>query len=172
MRAVGFGKANSSSNQAGIKLVREHVRVLGVQPSEFLVGEATCQGDSGGPALDEETGEIAGVVSRGGPSCDGPGVHNIYTRVDAFSALIDEAFVRAAALDHPAGTTPLPRGTAKKPPTDIGGACSTASDCAAGICVTDAARQYCSRSCGSGDRCPATFNCKELAGKSVCMNVR
>ena len=81
-------------------MVREHVRVLSVSAAELTVGEATCQGDSGGPALDEDTGEVVGVVSRGGPSCEGPGVHNIYTRADTFSWLVDEAFAKVAGLDH------------------------------------------------------------------------
>ena len=58
---------------------------LDTSAREFLVGEATCQGDSGGPALDEASGEIVGVVSRGGPACDAANAHNIYTRTDAFS---------------------------------------------------------------------------------------
>lgn len=172
LRAVGFGLATSQSSSAGIKLVREHVRVLDVSAHEFQVGEATCQGDSGGPALDEETGEVTGVVSRGGPSCEGPGVHNIYTRVDAFAALVEEAFARAGALDHPDGGAPAPKGTKTKPASDVGGPCEAAVDCAAGICLTDGDRRYCSRSCGSGDRCPTRFNCKEIDGKNVCLNVR
>ena len=172
LRAVGFGLATSESTQAGTKLVREHVRVLDVSPHEFQVGEATCQGDSGGPALDEETGEVTGVVSRGGPSCEGAGVHNIYTRVDAFSALTEEAFARAGALDHPDGGSPAPRGTKTKPASDVGGPCEKAADCAAGICLTDGDRKYCTRGCGSGDRCPTRFNCKAIEGQSVCQNVR
>ncbi|MEA2747024.1 MAG: hypothetical protein QOI41_1167, partial [Myxococcales bacterium] len=80
VRAVGYGREGDNA-AAGSKLVREHVRVLSVTNAELKVGEATCSGDSGGPALDEDTGEVIGVVSRGGPSCEGTGVHNIYTRV-------------------------------------------------------------------------------------------
>jgi hypothetical protein len=178
VRAVGFGRTGNDGN-AGTKLVREHVRVLSVTPAELTVGEATCQGDSGGPALDESTGEVVGVVSRGGPSCEGPGVHNIYTRVDAFSWLVEEAFAKVAGLDRDgssdggAPASPPPRGTKQKPPSDVGGPCESASDCAAGVCITVGERKYCSRPCGTGDRCPTNYHCKPIApGGSACINVR
>ena len=88
--SVGYGR-KADGNPPGTKLFREHVEVLSTTAWEFLVGEATCQGDSGGPALDETTGDIVGIVSRGGPTCDGPGAHNVYTRTDAFQSLINEA---------------------------------------------------------------------------------
>lgn len=184
VRAVGYGK-RGDERSAGTKLVREHVRVLTVTPSELTVGEATCQGDSGGPALDEDTGEIVGVVSRGGPSCEGPDAHNIYTRVDAFAWLVEEAFARVVeigrdeAADAGAKDPAAPkRGTKQKPASDVGGACETAADCAAGVCVTHGERSYCSRPCGSGDRCPTRFHCKPTPGSGeastgqTCIEVR
>jgi hypothetical protein len=159
------------------------VRVLGTTSTEFQVGEATCSGDSGGPALDEATGEIVGVVSRGGPSCDGPGVHNIYTRVDVFSALVDEALRRAEDTgqdppDADGGVLAVPDAGKKssgapgshKPPSDMGSACESGADCSSGLCVSEHGRRYCSRSCGQGDRCPAHFGCtKATSGASVCI---
>jgi secreted trypsin-like serine protease len=65
--------------------------VLG--PREFEVDHATCRGDSGGPALDARTGEIVGVVSRGG-SCTARGNH-VYTRIDAYQKLAGSAFAAA-----------------------------------------------------------------------------
>ena len=189
IRAVGFGKPGDD-DPSGTKLLREHVRVLSVSTAEFTVGEATCQGDSGGPALDENTGEVVGVVSRGGPQCEGPGVHNIYTRVDTYAWLMEEAFTRVAEIEAEekadAGASPsvkpAKRGTKQKPPSDIGGPCVTGSDCAAGVCITEAlpegegVRQYCSRPCGPGDRCPTRYHCKSVpglsAGSSACINVR
>lgn len=169
VRAVGFGR-RGDDEEAGTKLVREHVRVLSVSPSEFTVGEATCQGDSGGPALDQATGEVVGVVSRGGPSCDGPSVHNIYTRVDAFTWLVDEAFAKLAGLARngdgdggTSGTVPA-RGTKQKPPSDVGGPCERAADCAAGVCITSGEAKYCSRPCGTGDRCPTRYHCETVSG--------
>lgn len=189
VRAVGFGKPGED-DPGGVKLLREHVRVLSVSTAEFTVGEATCQGDSGGPALDEDTGEILGVVSRGGPQCEGPGVHNIYTRVDTYAWLMEEAFARVAELEaaekadagSASSVKAAKRGTKQKPPSDIGGPCAVASDCAAGVCIKggvaggEGIRQYCSRPCGPGDRCPTRYHCKPVpglsAGSSACINVR
>lgn len=174
LRAVGYGRAHDRS-PAGEKLVREHVKVLGVTFAEFTVGEATCQGDSGGPALDEDSGEIAGVVSRGGPRCEGPNVHNIYTRTDVFAWLTADAFTRAAALEKggDAGTGTAPVGSKQKPPSDVGGPCETGDDCAAGVCVTEGERRYCSRPCGAGDRCPTRYHCKTIGtAPPTCINVR
>lgn len=169
VRAVGFGREGDGA-PAGTKLVREHVRVLSVTVAELTVGEATCQGDSGGPALDEDTGEIAGVVSRGGPTCEGVGVHNIYTRADAFTWLVDEAFAKVAGLERdgdldggPPASTPT-KGTKQKPPSDVGGPCERGADCAAGVCVTDPEGMYCSRPCGTGDRCPTHYHCEPVSG--------
>ena len=181
VRAVGFGRTGDGAS-AGTKLVREHVRVLSVSIAEFTVGEATCQGDSGGPALDESTGEIVGVVSRGGPSCEGPDVHNIYTRADAFSWLIDEAFAKVAGLDRdalPDGGAPAsqpPKGSKQKPPSDVGGPCERGADCAAGVCITDPEGSYCSRPCGTGDRCPTSYHCEPVssgtASARACISVK
>jgi hypothetical protein len=151
--AIGYGRRDDG-DAAGTKLLREHVAVLSTSATEFLVGEATCQGDSGGPALDETTGDIVGVVSRGGPTCDGPDVHNIYTRADAFLALVNEALsksVSAGRKKSDAGAKPVhPK---------LGGPCTTASDCASGVCATGPTTDYCSRTCGTGDRCPAHYHC-------------
>ena len=182
VRAVGYGRRGDGEG-AGAKLVREHVRVLGVSPSEFMVGEATCNGDSGGPALDEETGEVLGVVSRGGPTCEGATVHNVYTRVDSFSWLVEEAFAQAFELaageagdaGAPAPSPPK-RGTKQKPPSDMGAPCAEGGECAAGVCVTTGDTAYCSRPCGPGDRCPAGFHCTKTGtasdAPSACVQVR
>jgi hypothetical protein len=183
IRAVGFGQPREG-DAAGKKLLREHVRVLDVTSAEFTVGEATCGGDSGGPALDQDTGEIIGVVSRGGPACAGPDVHNIYTRVDTYAWLMEEAFARVAEIEagekSDGGTVkPAKRGTKHKPPSDVGAGCETGADCAAGVCILEepsaegeAGRHYCSRPCGSGDRCPTRYHCKPVGDASACINVR
>jgi hypothetical protein len=183
VRAVGYGRASDASQVAGVKLLRDHVRVLDTSAAEFQVGEATCNGDSGGPALDESTGEIVGVVSRGGPSCDGPDVHNVYTRADVFLPLIDEALRRAGEPsddppDADAGVHTVADAGKKKdagssthtPVTDMGAACDTGADCSSGVCVSEQGRRYCSRTCGTGDRCPTHYGCtKATNGVSVCV---
>jgi hypothetical protein len=186
VRAVGYGRASDSAQTAGVKLLRDHVRVLETSSAEFEVGEATCNGDSGGPALDESTGEIVGIVSRGGPKCDGADTRNIYTRVDVFIPLIDEALRRAGDPGE-GGGDPLDAGAhrghhdggkrkdagsgGKKPPvTDMGAECKRGSDCSTGVCVTEHGRQYCSRTCDAHDRCPTHYHCgKAKTGGSVCL---
>ena len=186
VRAVGYGRAGDGQ-PAGTKLLRDHVKVMDTSDNEFVVGEATCQGDSGGPAIDETTGEIVGVVSRGGPACDGPNVHNIYTRSDVYLPLLAEALREAqsggddpgAGDDGDAGVHSVKDaghkakdagGSPKKPPSDMGGACKSGHDCATGICVKDGSKEYCSRACGNGDRCPTHYGCeKAQSGAMVCV---
>jgi len=100
---VGFG--GGPSNVVGHKVARAKSTVLATGPSanaatgavlgprEFEVDRATCRGDSGGPAIDVISGEIVGVVSRGG-SCSATGNH-VYTRVDAYNRLANAAFTAA-----------------------------------------------------------------------------
>lgn len=100
---VGFG--GGPLNIVGHKVARSKSVVLAtgpianaatgavLGPREFEVDRATCRGDSGGPAIDVMTGEIVGVVSRGG-SCTAHGNH-VYTRVDAYSRLANAAFAAA-----------------------------------------------------------------------------
>lgn len=172
VRAVGYGR-RPSDGAVGQKLLRDHVRVLSVTPAEFLVGEATCQGDSGGPAIDAETGEVVGVVSRGGPTCEGRNVHNVYTRTDVFGWLLEEA-LRAAGKPSSkggdAGIEPATTGGKAKPPSDVGGACMAGSDCASGVCIARDDGAYCSRPCGAGSRCPNGYRCTKLIdGAQVCI---
>jgi hypothetical protein len=101
---VGFG--GGASMTVGDRVSRKSSTVLAIGPSanaitgavlgprEFEVDHATCRGDSGGPAIDAYTGEIVGVVSRGG-SCLMDGNH-VYTRVDAYVTLANTAFREAA----------------------------------------------------------------------------
>jgi Trypsin len=174
VRSVGFGRT-SDQGAAGFKLVRESVPVLGVTPAEFTVGEATCQGDSGGPAIDEESGEVVGVVSRGGPSCQGSDVHNVYTRVDTYAWLVDMALARSGAYDKKsadAGPKGAPRANGEKPTTDMGNACNDGAGCATGMCLVSGKAGYCTRRCGDGTRCPARYNCRKVERDSVCVKVR
>ncbi|HEY2366746.1 MAG TPA: trypsin-like serine protease [Polyangiaceae bacterium] len=177
VRAVGFGKTGDDGS-AGDKLLREHVKIQSVTAAEFEVGEATCNGDSGGPALDESSGELLGVVSRGGPSCEGTGVHNIYTRADAFDDVIASALSKAgdgdadpdAGVYSPPTKTDAGSTSSSKPATDMGETCTKGADCSTGICVKDGSSTYCSRSCGTGDRCPNSYHCTTVSGgKKVCI---
>jgi hypothetical protein len=174
VRAVGFGKTGDYGG-AGEKLLREHVKILAVSSAELEVGEATCNGDSGGPALDEKSGELLGVVSRGGPGCEGSDVHNIYTRADAFADLVAAAEEKASGADADAGVYSPPAktdaGTASsKPGTDMGAPCTKGADCSTGVCVKNGSDTYCSRTCGTGDRCPNGYHCTAVnGGQKVCI---
>lgn len=171
--SVGYGK-RGDARSAGAKRFREHVPVVGITAAEFFVGESTCQGDSGGPALDASTGDVVGVVSRGGPSCEGSDAHNIYTRTDAFSWLVDEALKRSGPETSDGEHKGAPRASGTKPPSDVGVICTEAADCGTGLCVKAAAGGYCSRTCGTGDRCPANYHCTRVTGadQPVCMRVK
>ncbi len=98
VRLVGYGKT-SNDGGAGRKLRRSHVPIVSAAGAEFVTGEGTCNGDSGGPAIDEVSGAIVGIVSRGGPGCEGPSTHNIFTRVGAFGELLEQVLGDAPTED-------------------------------------------------------------------------
>ncbi|MEO7109669.1 MAG: S1 family peptidase [Polyangiaceae bacterium] len=159
LRLVGYGKSSDDSG-AGAKLLRTNVPVVSVTAHEFQTGESTCNGDSGGPAIDESSGEVVGVVSRGGPSCVGSSTRNIFTRTDAFASLIASAI---SAPKKNAGKE------GKTPPDDVGGKCTTGSDCSAGVCLKSGSTAYCSQTCDTMDRCPADYTCRAAkSGRHVC----
>lgn len=162
LRLVGFGKSGDDSG-AGQKLLRTNVPVVSVTAHEFQTGEATCNGDSGGPAIDESSGEIVGVVSRGGPTCEGADTRNIFTRTDAFASLIAGAGAGSSAPTKGAGKS------GKTPAADIGAACTSGSQCSAGVCLKSGEDAYCSRTCDSSDHCPTDYSCKVAkSGRHVC----
>jgi hypothetical protein len=160
IRAVGFG-IGEATRGAGQKRVREHVVIRALDAGEFDVGEATCSGDSGGPAVDEASGTVLGVVSRGTQPCDAVDARNTYSRVDAHAAL----FARAVVHPLRASRVGIARSSAS-PASDVGESCAHASDCATSICMHDANGAYCTRACGGGDRCPKGYRCR-ATGESV-----
>jgi hypothetical protein len=116
VRPVGFGGGVAMT--IGDRVGRQGSTVLSIGPasgthtgavlgpSEFEVDRATCKGDSGGPAIDAVTGEVVGVVSRGG-SCSAAGNH-VYTRIDSYAGLARLALReagRAAAARQSVATT-------------------------------------------------------------------
>jgi hypothetical protein len=157
VRSVGYGSLGAG-DPIDAKLLREHVEVLATSATEFQVSEAPCLGDVGGPAFDEQTGQVVGIVSRSGPSCEGTEAYDVYTRVDAFYSLVQEALLSSAEAGKKQTTT------ATKDPTDIGGACFTGADCGAGACVDDGTSEYCSQSCAPTDPCPTDFACVAAPG--------
>lgn len=183
--AVGYGLA-STSGAAGAKRFRSDVPILKVDATELVVGEASCSGDSGGPAIDERTGEIVGVVSRGPQPCEGAG-GNIYTRADRLAATI-AARLAATVPDEPEAPLAPDAGGADAvvdvgadvgagaaATSDMGDPCERGGQCATGLCVRASAAGYCSRRCGTGQqRCPAGYHCAKTAdagGLGVCGKV-
>lgn len=121
VRAVGYG-SNDQNQPIGTRFRRDNVSVLAVGSTvsasmtplgsnEFEASEAMCNGDSGGPAIDEKTGAIVGLVSRGGITCTDQTGH-VYTSLAGFQPLFQQAFAVAggAAVDENA------------PPSSDGGA--------------------------------------------------
>jgi hypothetical protein len=156
VRTAAFGAAT--------KLVRDHVPVTETSSSELAVAQAPCIGLPGGAVIDETTGNLVGVVSRGGPSCESPDGWEIATRPDAFFPLIEQALSLGTMSD----ATHMAK--EKKGPVDQGASCSLGSQCAAGVCVSYDGAQYCSRTCGPTDRCPSTTRCMTSGqSTSVCV---
>jgi hypothetical protein len=159
LRTVGWRLAP----RAGVasRILRDHLLVVGASPTELELDEAVAGG--GGLAIDEATVEVLGIFSRsvGDPS------RAVYTRADAFLTLIDDAL---AESESATGSSPGRR-KPKKGAVDLGANCAVGGDCAAGVCVamSGGLEQYCSRSCGTYDRCPARFRCqRSQSGAQVC----
>ncbi len=154
----------TSAYGAGAKLVRDHVPVTDASPRELALAQAPCVGLSGGAVIDETTGALVGVVSRGGPTCDSPGGWEIATRTDAFFPLVEQA-MRLGTMSHAAHMA-----KEKKGPVDQGASCDRGAQCAAGACVDYGGAQYCSRLCDPTDRCPSTTRCMTSAqSTAVCV---
>jgi hypothetical protein len=160
--ASGYGSVSGAGNGSGTRRMRagltvEHVGraiVRGVtvlEEREWLANTGTCRGDSGGPAIDG-FGEVFGVLSRGGPSCDSP----VYTRVDLYAEWIRAQAARVAALDRyeaPGWVTP---------PTvragELGEGCASDAQCNTEyVCrATGAVRECTSTDCTA---CPEGWVC-------------
>lgn len=157
---VGYGRRDpNDENLTGLRYRRGDIPVLtsGIDlnylsgMNEFALGESTCQGDSGGPALAMSTGAVLGVTSRSN-SCSG-GTH-VYTSVDKFPDLINQAFQAAAASPIAEGGTPpatTVKSTGDRP-------CNTGAECRGYLCV-DAPNGYCSATCSAG-WCPTGMTCR------------
>jgi MYXO-CTERM domain-containing protein len=105
VRVVGYG-ANDQNQPIGTRYRKDDLQVLAVGSTvsasqtalgndEFeLGGESTCSGDSGGPAIDETTGAVVGLLSRGPADCTSQNGH-VYTSLEGFTALFQQAFATA-----------------------------------------------------------------------------
>lgn len=159
--SVGYGRIGPPGRE-GVRRFRAGIPILSTTPTELVVGETTCSGDSGGPAIDEMTGEVIGVLSRGTYDCVSPSSRNVYTQTAAYLDLIDR-ILGPVALD--------PAPPPVSPPTDVGEPCTDGTSCASGLCVAPGPAGYCSRPCGPDvGRCPNGFRCaqRSTASSGVC----
>jgi uncharacterized protein (TIGR03382 family) len=145
-----------------------------VPPDEFDVGESICQGDSGGPAVDDTTGAVVGVVSRGGNGLADPNVPssgcvnqsgapvvNYYSATSAFAGLIRTAYAAA-------GQDPWLEGGPDPRLAKFGDACSGSGDCQSNICVGSGGNGTCTQDC-SQSPCPSGYDCKTVSGSQICL---
>jgi len=87
-RAIGYGLTDQNDeNSSGVRYYRDDVQMTSVLSNEFIGTRSICSGDSGGPAISQK-GAVIGVTSRGA-DCNGD--DNLWTRVDKFESLIEEA---------------------------------------------------------------------------------
>jgi hypothetical protein len=132
-RTVGYGE-NDQNAPIGTRFRKDDVTVLAVGSTvsasstplgsnEFEMGESMCEGDSGGPALDEKTGAIVGIVSRGGACTDTSG--HVYTSLAGFASVFQQAFAMAGGAPI-TEDEPTPEGGAAPEP-DAGSGSMTGS---------------------------------------------
>ncbi len=158
LRTAGY--VNLGGSAGPVKRVRDNALVVDLSPAELHIGEA-CSAGAGGPAIDAATADIVAIASRSGTSgCGGAGAFDVYVRADAFLTFIEGALdAFALAPGSAAGKAKTAKGD-----VDVGAPCVQGGDCAAGVCATDGAREYCSRTCDAYDRCPPRWRCKLSAG--------
>lgn len=88
---VGYGRRGDSARAGvGVRYARAAVPVRGGTRAEFVTGEGPCNGDSGSPALDDRTGRVVGVLSRGTDRCAGDDADAVWTRAWAARPLLDQ----------------------------------------------------------------------------------
>lgn len=127
MRTVGYGE-NDQNAPLGTRFRKDDVTVLAVGSTvsasgtplgsnEFEMGESMCEGDSGGPAIDETTGAIVGIVSRGGACTDTSG--HVYTSLAGFTSVFTQAFAMAGGAPI-TENEPYPEGGAPAASPDAG----------------------------------------------------
>ncbi|HMF40335.1 MAG TPA: trypsin-like serine protease [Polyangia bacterium] len=159
--AIGYGVSSPTDmtgTTAGIRRIRQDIPLTcisndktfqdclpslasEVTASEFVSGDGTCEGDSGSNAFEQTNFDAGrwvsfGVLSRGGTS-GGMCVGAIYSRFDAWSALIIDAANQAATMGgypvpswaaRDGGTGPVDAGGDASPPRDAGPAADASRD--------------------------------------------
>jgi len=142
-----------------------------VLQNEIMLGESICEGDSGGPVKDDATGALLAVTSRGGngtspiPSqpwstCVGEGTQNLFTRVDAFAAMIRATLAQYGEIAWEEGQPKPPDPTTTTTQGVLGTPCASPGQCVSSLCVSVDGAQVCSQTCNDADApCPSGFAC-------------
>jgi hypothetical protein len=151
LRTIGLSPALNPAPAP--KIVRDHVLVAASAETEIEIAEGSAP-SGGGVAIDENTAEVVGLVSRVAAARSTV----VYTRVDVFLTLLDRALAESEGVRPVTGAQKV-----KKGPVDMGSECVSGADCAAGVCIhtSDGVGRYCSRACSARDRCPAHFRCEQ-----------
>jgi Trypsin len=162
--AVG-DHVRSVAFSGGQEQVRDHVPVLEASSRELELVEGPCVATAGGPAIDETSGQVVGLVSRSGPSCDaGAAGYDVDTRTDAFQELIAQALAEGSTVHE------TDQAKEKKGPIDLGASCTGGAGCSAGACVRYQGSEYCTRTCDPTDKCPSDYKCMGAqSGVTVCV---
>jgi V8-like Glu-specific endopeptidase len=189
--AIGYGvdtPTDTSGASAGTRRIKENIPLTCIPDdksfndcfsdptaqqvmtaSEFVSGDAsTCGGDSGSGVFDQGNFDQGrwvafGVLSRGGVSSDGQTcIQPIYTRFDAWGALLVDTANEAASMGHyttPAWASVAAGGDAGASGVD-GVACTADSQCLSSNCVSVGSSPgfVCASPCVS-NACPANFQC-------------
>lgn len=191
--AIGYGidtPTDTMGTSAGVRRIRQNINLACIpndktftdcfsfqnaqqylSANEFEGGDGTCEGDSGSGAFDQGSFNAGkwvafGVLSRGGADSEGGTcVGSVYTRFDAWPALLVDAAGQAASM----GGYPPPSWSGLRP--DGGNASADASS-APGVaaCLTSGATcgadtDCCSTSCISYGSAPFTCACNDATNK-------
>jgi hypothetical protein len=178
-RTVGYGE-NDQNAPLGTRFRKDDVTVLAIGSSvsasgtplgsnEFEMGESMCEGDSGGPALDETTGAIVGMVSRGGACTDTSG--HVYTTLAGFASLFQQAFAMAGGAPV-TENEPYPEGGAAMAPVADGGGPASSSSSSSGGTEPDPGNGYqppVNLRAGAGQGCSASGGASATSGAVLLM---
>jgi hypothetical protein len=205
--AIGYGvdePTDMSAASAGVRRARRNVDLVCIpgddafvdctsdpswvrsgSPREFRGGDGTCDGDSGSAAFEQSNFDRGnwvafGVLSRGGLSADGTTCQgSIYTRFDAWGALLVSAATEAASVGGylpPAWATAQPADAGLAEPADgavacmpEGTPCSYDSVCCSRNCISHDEKTYTCRACDDANPCSAGYGCSDgvcVAGAS------
>lgn len=177
VRTVGFGQ-NDLGQPVGTRVRKDDVTVLAVGSTvsasrtplgsnELELGESSCVGDSGGPAIDESTGAIVGIASRGPASADGgtdctTTSGNVYTSLAGFTSVFEQAFAAAGGswLDEVGGPGPSASSSSS-------GSSADAPDASTASVPSGSSEQGVNLQSGKGASCAAAGVAPALAWESA-----